>query len=207
MEADALTADEFNSVVSAVTEAFGDPTRREIYLFATDRGRHRRHRGGGRALRACTRTSPVTTSRSSPVVATSWSRSARWPTAPPTARGGRRSAPRRPRWTRRSRSPSSTTTSASPSSRSTRSVPSRPRSWPTRSASSTAPRFRRPRMDPTKARRPSAPRSPRWPTRSPPTGSPRTRSARWSAPRCPSAVPSATTQRYPRTSCPRSTGA
>ena len=29
-----LSADEFNSVVSAVTNAFGDPTRREIYLFA-----------------------------------------------------------------------------------------------------------------------------------------------------------------------------
>jgi len=31
-----LTADEFNSVVSAVTNAFGDPTRREIYLFARE---------------------------------------------------------------------------------------------------------------------------------------------------------------------------
>jgi predicted ArsR family transcriptional regulator len=30
----ALTSEEFNSVVSAVTNAFGDPTRREIYLFA-----------------------------------------------------------------------------------------------------------------------------------------------------------------------------
>ena len=36
---DALTADEFNSVVSAVTNAFGDPTRREIYLFARDHER------------------------------------------------------------------------------------------------------------------------------------------------------------------------
>jgi len=33
-----LTPDEFNSVVSAVTNAFGDPTRREIYLFARDAG-------------------------------------------------------------------------------------------------------------------------------------------------------------------------
>jgi predicted ArsR family transcriptional regulator len=33
-----LTADEFNSVVSAVTNAFGDPTRREIYLFVRDAG-------------------------------------------------------------------------------------------------------------------------------------------------------------------------
>jgi len=31
-----LSADEFNSVVSAVTNAFGDPTRREIYLFARE---------------------------------------------------------------------------------------------------------------------------------------------------------------------------
>jgi predicted ArsR family transcriptional regulator len=38
MEPDALTDDEFNSVVSAVTNAFGDPTRREIYLFARDAG-------------------------------------------------------------------------------------------------------------------------------------------------------------------------
>jgi predicted ArsR family transcriptional regulator len=35
---EALTADEFNSVVSAVTNAFGDPTRREIYLLARDAG-------------------------------------------------------------------------------------------------------------------------------------------------------------------------
>ena len=33
-----LSADEFNSVVSAVTNAFGDPTRREIYLFARESG-------------------------------------------------------------------------------------------------------------------------------------------------------------------------
>ena len=33
-----LTPDEFNSVVSAVTNAFGDPTRREIYLFARGAG-------------------------------------------------------------------------------------------------------------------------------------------------------------------------
>ncbi|MFI5047897.1 MAG: helix-turn-helix transcriptional regulator, partial [Acidimicrobiia bacterium] len=35
-----MTADEFNSVVSAVTNAFGDPTRREIYLFVRDGGEH-----------------------------------------------------------------------------------------------------------------------------------------------------------------------
>src|SRR5712692_4016838 len=33
-----LSADEFTSVVSAVTNAFGDPTRREIYLFTRDSG-------------------------------------------------------------------------------------------------------------------------------------------------------------------------
>jgi predicted ArsR family transcriptional regulator len=38
-EASGLTPDEFNSVISAVTNAFGDPTRREIYLFARDSGR------------------------------------------------------------------------------------------------------------------------------------------------------------------------
>src|SRR5829696_5379441 len=38
MDPEALTADEFTSVVSAVTNAFGDPTRREIYLFARDAG-------------------------------------------------------------------------------------------------------------------------------------------------------------------------
>jgi predicted ArsR family transcriptional regulator len=37
-EGTSLTADEFNSVVSAVTNAFGDPTRREIYLFVRDAG-------------------------------------------------------------------------------------------------------------------------------------------------------------------------
>jgi predicted ArsR family transcriptional regulator len=36
--APALTPDEFNSVVSAVTNAFGDPTRREIYLFTREAG-------------------------------------------------------------------------------------------------------------------------------------------------------------------------
>lgn len=31
-----LSADEFNAAVTAVTNAFGDPTRREIYLFVRD---------------------------------------------------------------------------------------------------------------------------------------------------------------------------
>ena len=40
MEQVPLTAEEFSAAVSAVTSAFGDPTRREIYLFAreTERG-------------------------------------------------------------------------------------------------------------------------------------------------------------------------
>jgi predicted ArsR family transcriptional regulator len=33
-----LTADEFNAAVAAVTNAFGDPTRREIYLYVRERG-------------------------------------------------------------------------------------------------------------------------------------------------------------------------
>jgi predicted ArsR family transcriptional regulator len=33
-----LSADEFNAAVAAVTNAFGDPTRREIYLFVRDHG-------------------------------------------------------------------------------------------------------------------------------------------------------------------------
>ena len=33
-----LSANEFNAAVAAVTNAFGDPTRREIYLFVRDRG-------------------------------------------------------------------------------------------------------------------------------------------------------------------------
>ncbi len=31
-----LTADEFNGAVTAVTNAFGDPTRRDIYLYARE---------------------------------------------------------------------------------------------------------------------------------------------------------------------------
>lgn len=34
---DPLTATEFSSAVTAITSAFGDPTRREIYLFAHER--------------------------------------------------------------------------------------------------------------------------------------------------------------------------
>jgi hypothetical protein len=33
---DGMTPDEFNAAVAAVTNAFGDPTRREIYLFVRE---------------------------------------------------------------------------------------------------------------------------------------------------------------------------
>jgi hypothetical protein len=45
-----LSADEFSAAVSAVTSAFGDPTRRDIYLFVR--------------ASTCIPTSPATTSRS-----------------------------------------------------------------------------------------------------------------------------------------------
>ncbi len=37
MDHQRLTAEEFSALVTAVTSAFGDPTRREIYLFAQER--------------------------------------------------------------------------------------------------------------------------------------------------------------------------
>jgi predicted ArsR family transcriptional regulator len=37
VDGSALTATEFASAVTAITSAFGDPTRRDIYLFARDR--------------------------------------------------------------------------------------------------------------------------------------------------------------------------
>ncbi|MGH9189188.1 MAG: helix-turn-helix transcriptional regulator [Acidimicrobiales bacterium] len=39
MEHGTLTTEEFASAVSAITSAFGDPTRRQIYLFAREAGR------------------------------------------------------------------------------------------------------------------------------------------------------------------------
>ena len=39
MPAQPLTGDEFAAAVTAITSAFGDPTRREIYLFARDSDR------------------------------------------------------------------------------------------------------------------------------------------------------------------------
>jgi predicted ArsR family transcriptional regulator len=36
MAADALSGEEFSSAVAAITSAFGDPTRRQIYLFARE---------------------------------------------------------------------------------------------------------------------------------------------------------------------------
>ena len=41
-----LTSDEFNAAVAAVTNAFGDPTRREIYLFVRDEGSQIQGGGG-----------------------------------------------------------------------------------------------------------------------------------------------------------------
>lgn len=38
MESETLTPDEFSAAVTAITSAFGDETRRDIYLFARDSG-------------------------------------------------------------------------------------------------------------------------------------------------------------------------
>ena len=59
----ALTPDEFNAAVVAVTNAFGDPTRREIYLAVRDAPRGSRPPTWPSGSR-CTRTWPVTTWRS-----------------------------------------------------------------------------------------------------------------------------------------------
>ena len=37
MDQGSLTAHQFAAAVTAVTSAFGDPTRRDIYLFARER--------------------------------------------------------------------------------------------------------------------------------------------------------------------------
>ena len=80
---------EFSAAVTAITNAFGDPTRREIYLFA-----HEPRATGSPPRRwpstsGSTPTSPATTSTSSPPAATSRSRSSAASTA---ARAARRSA-------------------------------------------------------------------------------------------------------------------
>ena len=47
----ALSPDEFAAAVAAVTTAFGDPTRRDIYLYVRGRAERRDRRRGRRALR------------------------------------------------------------------------------------------------------------------------------------------------------------
>ena len=107
-----LTADEFNSVVSAVTNAFGDPTRREIYLFVRDAGDHGRHRRRGRrALRPAPQRRPPPPREAHGRRLPRSSRSdARPATAAPAPRAARRSATAPVRSTPPSRSRSSTTT-------------------------------------------------------------------------------------------------
>ena len=78
-----LTPTEFSSAVTAITSAFGDPTRREIYLFAPRARRRRDRRRGGRAVRPAPQRRP-----------------------PPPRQAGRRRLPRgrrRPRRPRRRR--------------------------------------------------------------------------------------------------------
>ena len=69
----APTGPAFTAAVSAITDAFGDPTRRRIYLYTRDAGPtwrgHRRRRGRPRS--ASTPTSPATTSTSWPPAGTS----------------------------------------------------------------------------------------------------------------------------------------
>ncbi len=82
-----LTPTEFSSAVTAITSAFGDPTRRQIYLFVRDRSE--RATAGVTAGEVAERsrstpTSPATTSTSSPAVGTS-----RWPPAAAGAGAGR----------------------------------------------------------------------------------------------------------------------
>ena len=82
-----LTPDEFAAAVAAVTTAFGDPTRRDIYLFVRASRRRARPPPRSPSDSRSTPTSPATTSRSSRAAATSTSSS------PATNRpAGRRSA-------------------------------------------------------------------------------------------------------------------
>ena len=66
MTAADLTPDEFAAAVAAVTTAFGDPTRRDIYLFVRARPTAAPRRPRSPSSSRCTPTSPATTSRSSP---------------------------------------------------------------------------------------------------------------------------------------------
>ena len=66
-------ADEFNAAVTAVTNAFGDPTRREIYLFVRDDGaRGVTAPSRRRALRAAPERRPPPPREARPVAATSF---------------------------------------------------------------------------------------------------------------------------------------
>ena len=172
-----LSADEFNSVVSAVTNAFGDPTRREIYLFVRDAGdggvtagevaerfdlhpnvaRHHLEKltGGGYLVVEIGR-APGDGQRPR--------------RGPPVEALPRRSARRHARAPAQARRPAR---GSARDARSTRSGPSRPRRSPTRSASSTGASSRRGWTRPRVTVR-CAPRSAPSPTRSPRTGSPRT---------------------------------
>ena len=168
-----LTPTEFSSAVTAITSAFGDPTRREIYLFARERpdgvtaaevaerfdlhpnvARHHLDKlAGGGYLEVARRRDRRR--RRSAVQALPGHRAAR----------------------RRSSSRSATTTCSSRCSagRSPCCPARRPRRWPRRSASSTAgswPGRSGGTARPASAR--SAPPCTRWPTRSPPTASPPT---------------------------------
>ena len=77
--ADPSRPTEFSSAVTAITSAFGDPTRREIYLFAHERADGRDRGARWPSASTSTPTWPATTSTSSPPAATSRS--------PSTARG------------------------------------------------------------------------------------------------------------------------
>jgi DNA-binding transcriptional ArsR family regulator len=186
MESEALTADEFNSVVSAVTNAFGDPTRREIYLFARDAGaagvtagavaeqfdlhpnvaRHHLEKltGGGYLVVEIARAAVDGPARaagrpSKRYLAGPLDATLALPLKHDDLLNGLLAR------ALDSRSRSSTTTSSTASSRahSTRSAPPRRKRWPTRSASSTA-RRSPPAWIPPKGTGRCAPRSPRSPT-------------------------------------------
>ena len=133
VESRPLSPTDFSSAVTAITSAFGDPTRRGIYLFAHEHDRRRDRRRGGRALRAAPQRGPPPPRQAGRRRATSRSPSA-------GRRGGRRppveALPGRRPTGSTSTSPSATTTSSSRCSagRSRCCRPSGPRRWPRRSA-------------------------------------------------------------------------
>ncbi len=154
-----LSTPDFSSAVTAITSAFGDPTRRDIYLCTSATP----SRGvtavrGGRALRAAPQRRPPPPRQAR---RRRLPRGVDRPQRRP-APAGRRSATGSPSGRWRSSSPSATTTCSSPCSagRSRRCRPARPRRWPRRSASSTAGPWRRPRRRPARRgrrRRPLVP--------------------------------------------------